>query len=95
MKEYCEHYTLDCQAEKMGCEGCGFYKNDLNDYCDGNYDEVGVINNKIEEIRETETYGTGAYKITDKNIEDLKNGKLLVVYPNDEYTCIFKYEGRN
>lgn len=26
MKEYCEHYTLDCQAEKMGCEGCGYFK---------------------------------------------------------------------
>ena len=26
MKEYCEHYTLDCQAEKMGCKGCGYYK---------------------------------------------------------------------
>ena len=26
MKENCKHYTLDCQAEKMGCEGCGYYK---------------------------------------------------------------------
>lgn len=26
MKEYCEHYTLDCQAEKMTCEGCAYNK---------------------------------------------------------------------
>lgn len=93
--ERCKHYTLDCEQEKMGCKGCAYCNDDLDYYIDNNYDEVEIINNEIEEIRATETYGTGAYKITDKDIEDLKNGKLLVIYPNDEYTCLFKYEGRN
>lgn len=24
--ERCEHYTLNCEQEKMGCEGCAYYK---------------------------------------------------------------------
>lgn len=24
--ERCEHYTLDCKQEDIGCKGCAFYK---------------------------------------------------------------------
>lgn len=39
MKEYCEHYTLDCQAEKMGCEGCGYYKKSADEMLE----ELGLV----------------------------------------------------
>lgn len=51
----------------------GLIKDDLNYYTDGNYNEVGIINNTLKEIQETELYGTETYKITDKDIEELKN----------------------
>ena len=50
----------------------------LNYYIDGYYDEVGIINNTIKEIQEIELYGTGAYKITDKDIENLKNRQIII-----------------
>jgi hypothetical protein len=28
--ERCEHYTLDCQAEKRTCEGCAYNTNYIN-----------------------------------------------------------------
>lgn len=54
--ERCEHYTLDCQAEKMGCEGCGYYKKSADemfeelgyekyrdkDICKYEYDKAGL-----------------------------------------------------
>lgn len=43
---------------------------DLNYYRDGYYSQVGIINNTIKEIEEIELYGTEAYKITDKDIEN-------------------------
>ena len=51
---------------------------DLNYYTDGYYDEVGIINNTIKEIQEIELYGTGAYKITDKDIENLKKREIII-----------------
>jgi len=67
----------------------------LDYYCDNHYSKVEIIGNNKKEIRETETYGTETYKITDKDIEALKKGKLLVVFPYGEYTCLFKYERVN
>lgn len=26
MMERCEHYTIECKQEKMGCEGCAYNK---------------------------------------------------------------------
>lgn len=39
MKENCKHYTLDCQAEKMGCEGCGYYRKSAGEMLE----ELGYI----------------------------------------------------
>lgn len=46
MKEYCEHYTLDCQAEKMTCEGCGYYKKSA----DEDFEDIGLI--KEEDVNQ-------------------------------------------
>lgn len=51
----------------------GVIKDALDDYIDNDYEEVGIINNNLKEIQETELYGTEVYKITDKDIEELKN----------------------
>lgn len=64
----------------------------LDYYTDNNYFLVNIIENDKNEIVETETYGTEAYYLTNKDIEALKDGKLIVVYPNNEYTCIFRYK---
>ena len=66
----------------------------LDEFVD-NIDNIEIINdNKDELIKATEwDYGAGAYKITNKEIEALKNGKILVLYVNDEYSALIKYYG--
>jgi hypothetical protein len=67
---------------------------DLDEFVN-NIDNIEIINdNKDELIKATEwDYGTSAYKITNKEIEALKNGKILVLNVNDEYSALIKYYG--
>ncbi len=48
--ERCEHYTLDCQAEKMGCKGCGYYKKSADEL----FEDLGY--KKQEGLREINYY---------------------------------------
>ena len=47
----------------------------LDYYTDNNYFLVNIIENDKNEIVETETYGTEAYYLTNKDIEALKDGR--------------------
>ena len=43
----CEHYTLDCEQEKMGCEGCAYFKKSADSV---GMNESKAINKRVEEL---------------------------------------------
>ena len=60
----------------------------------GEGEYVDFISNTEEELKEQSGYSYGDYGfyITDKDIERLKNGEIMIVTTNfGEYTCYFKY----
>jgi hypothetical protein len=39
MKEYCEHYTIECKKEEMTCEGCAYNKKSADEMLE----ELGLV----------------------------------------------------
>ena len=64
----------------------------LSYYMDGNYSNLYIVENNLKTLKELELYGDFAYTITDRHIEKLKQGKILILSPNDEYNCFIKYK---
>lgn len=66
----------------------------LDNYCGGKYGWFHVIKNTKKDIKATETWGTECLLITDKDIEALKENKLIY-HDNGEYTTIVRYKGED
>lgn len=82
MKEYCEHYTLDCQAEKMGCEGCGYYRKNADDM----FEELGLTKDIIyynEDAEEIIYLGKNKYSSAIKF--NIRNKCINVYYGQENH----------
>ena len=77
----------ELKLEYLKTDGLSYFLND-------NYSETYIINNKIKDIENESLYGDFAYIITDEDIKEIKNGKILLIQPNDEYSCFIKYQNK-
>lgn len=78
--ERCEHYTLDCEYEKMGCEGCAYNKKSADEL----FKELGfekVIDNEKEVKYQYKNIIMGD-KI-EHTIQIAKIGKIIFSYRDD------------
>ncbi len=46
--ERCEHYTLNCEQEKMGCEGCAYNKKSADEMFEELGYEKEIVANGVE-----------------------------------------------
>lgn len=79
------YYKL--KIEYLKTDGLSYFIND-------NYCETYIIDNNLRDIENESLYGDFAYIITDEDIEKIKNGKILLIQPNDEYSCFLKYKNK-
>ena len=79
--ERCKHYDLDCEEEKMGCEGCAYNKKSADDLLE----KIGVV--KEQETEELISYcsrkekfkkieGCNALRVIDASIILMKMEEL-------------------
>lgn len=73
------------KLEYLKTDALSFFINDR-------YGNLYIMENNLKDIEESELYGDFAYIITDRHIEKLKQGKILIISPNDEYNCFIKYK---
>lgn len=100
MKEYCEHYTLDCQAEKMGCEGCGYFKKSADEiWCiikqNNNYEisNLGnVRNKKTKRILKPAISNKGYYLVSLCNKGKSHTYAIHKLVMEHFNRCAFEYE---
>lgn len=75
--ERCEHYTLDCEQEKMGCRGCAYNKKSADELFEklGYKKSYSVTNDEVLMIG----YGLNGKSIEECEIIFVKKPKKMII----------------